>query len=370
MASGRKGKGSLKKRIGRVFRRILVALIVLLFFACIYCAVAGINPIHAVTGLFSPSAEPTPSPTPVFTAAPSSSPTPQSTTAPETENSSLKIYAIDVGQGDSFLLISPSGKTMLIDTGESTAFYSVRSTLKELGIKKLDTVIASHPHSDHIGGMAGILSSFEVDNFYMPNITGDSDTFTSMLNSLSKSTVAQYAAADVTPTLEWDEAVTVEVLSPFSDIAYTGLNDYSIVLKVTYGNTSMLFTGDAEGSEYTSAEYGMLARHSKDKLKSTVLKVGHHGSFTSTTDAFLRAVDPEYAVISVGLNNEYGHPHASVLSKLKNAGIKIFRTDEQGTLLIELDGEKASITPADFTSSYSHKDSLLEIWERIKSIFR
>ena len=291
-------------------------------------------------GSAQPSAEPTPSPEPA-----------------------LDIYVIDVGQGDCIFLRSPNGKTMLVDAGESTALYSVRSFLKQMKIKHLDAVIATHPHSDHIGGMAGVLGTVDVDTFYMPDVIGDSSDYADMTAALNKQDIkVSKLSVESTPEIHWDDDVTIEVLNPFEDVAYTGLNDYSAIFRVKFGSTSMLFTGDAEGPGTLTAEYAALARFTPDKLKCTVLKVAHHGSLSSTSDAFLAAADPDYAVISVGKNNDYGHPHTSTLNKLKNAGAEIFRTDELGTIHISMDGEKVEITP--------YRPDSITVWSSVSGLFK
>ena len=165
-----------------------------------------------------------------------------------------------------------------------------------------------------------------------------------------------------TPTIPWDSDVSIEVLGPFEDVPYKSLNDYSAIFRVKFGGTSMLFTGDAEGPDTLTAEYTTLARFTPDKLKCTVLKVAHHGSLSSTSDAFLAAADPDYAVISVGKGNEYGHPHQSTLNKLDNMGVRVFRTDELGTIHIAMDGENVRI------SAYEPKS--VTIWSSVKDLFK
>ena len=289
-------------------------------------------------------------------AQPGASPSP----APEPE---LHIYMIDVGQGDCMLLISPNGKTMLVDAGESTALYSVRTFLKQMGIKHLDAVVATHPHSDHIGGMAGVLGTADVDTFYMPDVANESSEYNDMMSALNKQVVKVVKlSVENTPTIPWDSDVSIEVLGPFEDVPYKSLNDYSAIFRVKFGDTSMLFTGDAEGPDTLTAEYTALARFTPDKLKCTVLKVAHHGSLSSTSDAFLAASDPDYAVISVGKDNEYGHPHQSTLNKLDNMGVKVFRTDEMGTIHIAMYGENVTIS--------AYEPESITIWSSVKDLFK
>ena len=261
------------------------------------------------------------------------------------------------------LLVSPNGKTMLVDAGESTALYSVRTFLKQMGIKHLDAVIVTHPHNDHIGGMAGVLGTVDVDTFYMPDAASESSEYSDMISALNKQVVKVVKlSAENTPTIPWDGDVSIEVLGPFEDVPYKSLNDYSAIFRVKFGGTSMLFTGDAEGPDTLTAEYTTLARFTPDKLKCTVLKVAHHGSLSSTSDAFLAAADPDYAVISVGKNNDYRHPHQSTLNKLDNMGVRVFRTDELGTIHIAMDGENVRI------SAYEPKS--VTIWSSVKDLFK
>ena len=355
MAKVARSESKKKKQRGSFFRKVLVAIIIAVFLLSVAFAMPG-DPLESIQlPAFSPGM-------------PSSSAAPSQTPRPAEDTPSLDVYVIDVGQGDSLLLVSPKGKTMLIDAGESTAMYSVRSVLKSLGIKKLDAIVATHPHSDHIGGMPGILRSFEVGAFYMPDVSNPSSAYSDMVSALNAASVrVSSISADRTPSIEWDDEVTIEILSPFEDVAYESINDHSIIMRVSYGSTSMLFTGDAEGDGVYSAEYTALARNTSDKFRCTVLKVPHHGSLSSLSDAFLAAASPKYAVISVGAGNDYGHPHQSTLTKLKNSGADIFRTDETGTLHISMDGENTVISALHKTSSGGF---FANIGQSIKSIFK
>lgn len=252
----------------------------------------------------------------------------------------LDMYFIDVGQGDSALLISPSGKTMLIDAGEKNSYSKIAILLESLEIEELDAVVATHPHSDHIGAMADVISDYPIGEFYMPEYDYDTKTYENMMSALDE--------ADITPTyiyggedsyIEWDEDVTVQCLSPLPGVDYEDTNDVSIMLRFTFGVTSAMFTGDCE--KY--AEETVLSMLSNTDFSADVLKVGHHGSSTSSCEAFLNAVNPEYAVISCAWDNSYGHPHDETLSALEAINASIMRTDEEGTIHLALDGHNVLI---------------------------
>lgn len=242
----------------------------------------------------------------------------------------LKVSYINVGQGDSILIQSPSGISVLIDGGRTDQTSTVETYLRNSGVTKLDYVIATHENSDHIGSLDSVITDFHPTKVYLPNMPANNTyTFTDFLNAV------QAAGLKLTPakagvSVDLGGDIQATFVGPVKD-SYTDDNDYSAVLRVKYGTTSFLFTGDAEAT----SENDMIA--SGVDLQSTVLKVGHHGSKYSTSDAFLNAVKPQYAVISVG-ENSYGHPTPEVLQRLAQHGVSVFRTDVSGTIVAESDG--------------------------------
>ncbi|AFK87466.1 MULTISPECIES: ComEC/Rec2 family competence protein [Thermoanaerobacterium] len=261
----------------------------------------------------------------------------------KSEDGLLKVHFIDVGQGDSIFIESPGGKTMLIDAGVPEMGKKVVDYIKSLGVTKIDILVGTYPHEDHIGGMDRVIESFEIGKFYMPKVTTNTRTFEYVLNA-AKNKGLKIDVAKAGVTLDLGHSVSAEMIAPNSS-KYDDLNEYSAVIKLVYKNTSFLFTGDAGAeSEREMIEKGY-------DLKSDVLKVGHHGSSTSTTASFLDDVSPKYAVISCGKGNDYGHPHSSTLKKLKNRNIPVYRTDECGTIVASSDGQNISfnVKPGDYT---------------------
>lgn len=204
--------------------------------------------------------------------------------------------------------------------------------MKSLNIKTLDYVIATHPHEDHIGSMATVIKTFNIDKFLAPKVYHNTESFLSMINELNqKSLKINIIKKGTDDFLDLGNNTKVYVFSPIKD-TYDNLNNYSPIIKIVYGNTSFLFTGDAE----SDLEKEVLSTNAN--LSSNVLKIGHHGSSTSTTENFLNAVSPSMAVISVGINNSYKHPSTKTLNLLKKYNIKYYRTDEDGTIIIKSDG--------------------------------
>ncbi len=261
----------------------------------------------------------------------------------KSEDGLLKVHFIDVGQGDSIFIESPGGRTMLIDAGVPEMGKKVVDYIKSLGVTKIDILVGTHPHEDHIGGMDRVIESFEIGKFYMPKVTTNTRTFEYVLNA-AKNKGLKIDVAKAGVTLDLGHSVSAEMIAPNSS-KYDDLNEYSAVIKLAYKSTSFLFTGDA-GAE---SEKEMIERGYD--LKSDVLKVGHHGSSTSTTASFLDDVSPKYAVISCGKGNDYGHPHSSTLKKLRNRNIPVYRTDECGTIIASSDGQNISfnVKPGDYT---------------------
>lgn len=249
------------------------------------------------------------------------------------EDSTFEVHYLDVGQGDCSLVLC-DGHAMLIDGGESSESSKVYAYLKQHGVSHLDYMVASHAHSDHIGGLSGALNYATLDTAFCPVTDYDSKTFDSMVKYLDKQGIG------ITVPSAGDEfmlgSAHVQILGPQKN--YDDSNDTSIVMKVTYGETAFLFTGDAE----RTAEADIL--DAGYDLSSTVLKVGHHGSDTSTSYPFLREIMPEYAVIQVGKDNSYGHPTEDTLSRLRDAEVKVYRNDLQGDIVCSSDGKTVSFT--------------------------
>lgn len=240
-------------------------------------------------------------------------------------SSDLKIYYLDVGQADSTLLIN-NGKTMLIDTGNYDDASFIGNYLDDLGIKKIDYLIGTHPHEDHIGSMASIIKKFDIGKIYMPDVVTTTSFFENILIEVENKGYF-IETPKVGDRFNFGEAL-VDVL--YLDDNEDNFNDDSIILKIKFGSNKFLFMGDAS----SKVEEKILDKN----LSADILKVGHHGSSTSTSDDFLKFVNPKYAIISVGRNNNYGHPSADVLKRLNNKNISILRTDECGTIIVESDG--------------------------------
>lgn len=247
----------------------------------------------------------------------------------------LTVTWLDVGQGDA-AVIQCGGQSMLIDGGKPEKSSYIYAWLQQHGLRYLDVIVATHVDADHIGGLSGALNYASVGTAYCPETTGTTETFQSFVKYL-----AQRGKQITVPTAGETFALggaQIQILGPLHRAEDS--NDNSIVLKVSFGATSFLFTGDAERAE----EQDLL--NSGVNLQSTVLKVGHHGSDTSTSYPFLRAVAPQYAVISVGAGNSYGHPTEAVLSRLRDAGVTTFRTDMQGEITAVSDGQTINFSTA------------------------
>ncbi len=244
----------------------------------------------------------------------------------------LQIAFLDVGQGDSTFITFPGGKTALIDAGEADAGEIVTGYIKGSGHDRIDYLVCTHPHSDHIGGMQAVIEQFDIGEIYMPKVAHTSRTFEKLLLAIQEKGLKIHAAkAGVVITPEPETAMTF--LAPNSD-SYEDLNNYSAVIRLTCGKAACLLTGDAEQlSEDEILDSGQ-------DVQAEVLKVGHHGSSTSSSRRFLEAVNPDWAIISAGTDNSYGHPHKETIQALKAQGVKeILRTDRLGTVVLYLDSQ-------------------------------
>ena len=240
------------------------------------------------------------------------------------QDNNLRVYCLDVGQGDS-ILITNNNKTMLIDASTNEMGSRVVKYLNDLGIKKIDYLVGTHPHEDHIGGLDNVIKNFDIGTIYMPNVVATTKTFEEVIDAISAKKLK------VTSPKTGDKFTVVnaecEVMSIRND--KDDYNNCSIVIKMDFNNVSYLFTGDAEESVESSRKWPHI----------DVLKVGHHGSNTSSSKKFLEQIKPEVALISVGQGNTYGHPTQATLKRLSNIGAKIYRTDENGTILLIEKGE-------------------------------
>lgn len=274
------------------------------------------------------------------------------------KDADLEIHFIDVGQGDCSLIMW-EGAAMLIDCGEREQAETVLKYLKKQGVKKLDYIVATHPHSDHIGAMGDIISEVEVGKVIAPKVSADmtptTKTYERFLQALADKALKLTAAKPNTSyTLSSSKASSegkippkFEIIAPVDD--YDDLNNYSVVLRLTYGRTSYLFTGDAEAK----AEKDIL--DSGAEVDSDLLKMGHHGSSTSSSEEFYNEVSPNICVIQCGSGNSYGHPHKETMETIENSGAKVYRNDTDGNITVYSDGDEIFVKTENETSQKNNK---------------
>ncbi|MFP4686857.1 MAG: helix-hairpin-helix domain-containing protein, partial [bacterium] len=238
----------------------------------------------------------------------------------------LRIHFIDVGQGDAILIQPPNQKYYLIDAGKSSAADKVISYLNSLGVHRIEAVIMTHPHTDHIGGMTKIFEAFDVAEVWDAGAVHTTKTYEKTLEAIEKHGI-RYRINSRGHQEQWGDQCRARVLHPGENERYNGLNDYSVTVLLQCGKTSALFPGDAE----ETAEAQMLEHHNLRRVD--LLKVGHHGSGTSSTNKFLSRVSPDIGIISCGTDNSYGHPSSTTLQNLKRRRVDVYRTDLQGTIV-------------------------------------
>lgn len=252
-----------------------------------------------------------------------------------TDEGKMTVHYIDVGQGDSIFIELPNDTTMLIDAGESSKKKVVEEYIKNERYSKIDYLVGTHPHTDHIGGLSYIIENFEIGKIYMPNAKSTSKTFENLLEVISSKGLKIKTAKAGVNILDEDN-LKIDIIAPNSS-SYSGLNDYSAVIKITYGEKEFLFMGDAE----ETSEKEIL---DKDfDISVDVVKVGHHGSSTSSIQKLVDKVNASYAVISVGADNKYDHPYKETVERWQKSGATVYRTDKNGTIVITTDGSKIEV---------------------------
>lgn len=271
----------------------------------------------------------------------------QTISVPEGE---LEVHFLDVGQADCSLLAS-NGHYMLIDGGNEDDAQTILSYLRQMGVERLDIVIGTHPHEDHVGSLDEVIKAFAVEAVYLPDVSADTRTYRQVLEAAADKglEIQHLQAGDV---LDF-QGLPVEIFGPVEDYG-NNLNNWSVVLRISVGEVAFLFTGDAE----QKAEYDIL--EAGYDISSDVLKVGHHGSNTSNAEEFLSAADADYAVISAGGSNMYGHPTAEILERLEDFDAELYRTDEQGTIVCKTDGRTVSFHAQGKVETPSEQKALYE----------
>ena len=253
-----------------------------------------------------------------------------STTAQAGANVTIKF--IDVGQGEAILIALPE-KTMLIDAGPTGSAQKITQVLHELGRNKIDYLVATHPDEDHIGGMADVISSTQIGTIYAPNKTNNTATYKKFLTAIQNNNL-HITLAEAGTVIDQTDGYKLEILWPTKDANFPDTNDYSIIIKLTVGNKTFLFTGDAPTSAILQSNPGHI----------DVLKLSHHGSRTGTNEQLVRELSPTYAVISYALDNSYGHPMQSVLNALHKHSVEVWGTGANGTITITCDGTTIDIS--------------------------
>lgn len=246
----------------------------------------------------------------------------------------LEVHFINVGQGDAILIKAPNGKNMLVDGGPSSSGKQLVSYLKEQNIKKLDYVVATHPDADHIGGLINVLNSISIGKFVDSGKVHTSQTFEKMLKLISDKKIP-YIVPNTGDKIVLDSTINIDVLH--ADENADESNEASIVLKVTFNKVSFLLMGDAD----INIENALMQTAD---VKATVLKAGHHGSDTSSSAKFISTVKPATAILSYGKDNQYGHPHAAVQSRLQKVGAKVYETPKHCNIVVKTDGLKHNVS--------------------------
>ena len=333
---------NMSKRLGLFMLASAILLISLSMAGCTTLPPSGISPgPPAVTPV--PGISPCPpavTPAPGIAPAVMATPVPSSTPAAGVKGNvsgDLEVHFLDVGQGDA-ILVRYGNKSMLVDGGSIEAGPDVTSYLRGQGVDAIDVLVSTHPHADHIGGLLAVLREFPVKVAYDSGIPHTTQTYYEYLTLIDRKNI-RYVVPQRGDTIDLGPGVTVQVLSPPpGGIGDVDLNENSIVLKITYGDTGFLLESDA------GFEAEDIMRSVGFDLRSDVLKVGHHGSKYSSGAAFLKAVDPKYSVIDVGADNPYGHPAPETLARLDAVSAKVYRTDRDGNVVMKSDGKGIMVT--------------------------
>lgn len=246
----------------------------------------------------------------------------------------LTVRFLDVGQGDSIQVITPDGYEMLIDGGATSLVLRELANGRDFFDKDIDVVIATHPDTDHIGGLVDVLDRYQVGMILESQVEHDASA-AQAFELIAKEEGSEIISAQAGQVIQLGASTTVRILSPNGDTTNWESNTASIIVQVIYGDMEFLLTGDAPSSieDYLVGVYGA-------DLESEVLKLGHHGSKTATSEYFLEAVNPDFAVVSAGMDNRYGHPHQDVVSRVLEKGIEIVSTAESGTIVFKTDGRE------------------------------